>query len=158
MADNLLKDVLDMDIIVSTNPLEFDLTAAFVTGPRAILQRILRRWCQLLGFVSYAPDLGIPTPLLDIEGATFSRQDLAGLRAQLTKQAKAEDFVTQAVVTVAVDDAGLLSVSGVITMTDGGNYPLEVEAIGALNPLGNLNFTPAQLAGIVAALRARIGA
>lgn len=158
MADNLLKDVLDMDTIVSTDPLTFDLTCAFVTGARAILQRILWRWCQLLGFVSYAPDLGIPTPLLDIEGATFSRQDLAGLRAQLTKQAKAEDFVTQAAVLVSVDEQGLLTVTAIITMTDGGNYPLEVQALGAVNQLSGFKLTPQQLAANVAALKAVIGA
>lgn len=158
MADALLADVFDTDCVVSTNPLVFDDTCAFVKGARAILQRILWRWCQLLGFVSYAPDLGIATPLLDIDGATFSREDLSGLKGQLTKQAMAEDFVTDAVVILTLSDAGRLSVSAIITLTDGGQYPLEVEAIGAINPLGNLNFTGAQLDAIAAALRARIGA
>lgn len=158
MADNRLQDVLDMDCIVSTNPLTFDLTAAFVGGARAILQRIVWRWCQLLGFVTYAPELGIPTPLLDIDGATFSRQDLAGLRAQLTKQAKAEDFVTQAVVLVSVDAAGLLTVNAVITLTDAGNYSLEVQALGAINQLSGFKLTPQQLAANVAALKAVFGA
>lgn len=158
MADAQLADVLDMNCIVSTNPLTFDLTAAFVSGARAILQRIVWRWCQLLGFVTYAPELGIPTPLLDIDGATFSRQDLAGLRAQLTKQAKAEDFVTQAAVLVAVDDAGLLTITAVITLTDGGNYPLEVTAIGAINQLGGTNFTSAQLAAQASAIKLSFGA
>ncbi len=157
MADERLEDVLDMDSIVSTNPLTFDLTAAFVGGARAILQRIVWRWNQLLGFVTYAPDLGIPTPLIDIDGATFSRQDLAGLRAQLTKQAKAEDFVTQASVTVTLDAAGLLTVRAIITMTDAGNYPLEVKALGAINQLNGFRLTPEQLAANVAALKVDFG-
>lgn len=158
MADALLADVFDSDCVVSTNPLVFDDTCAFVKGPAAILRRILWRWCQSLGFVSYAPDLGLATPLLDIDGATFSREDLSGLKGQLTKQAMAEDFVTDAVVILTLTDAGLFTVSAVITMTDGGRYPLEVEAIGAINQLGNLNLTGAQLEAIAAALRAVIGA
>lgn len=157
MADQLLAAVVDMDCVKTTNPLAFGLTSAFVTGPRAILQRILWRWCQPLGFVPYDEGLGIPTPLLDIDGATFSRTDLAGLRAQLTKQAKEEAFVTNAVVSVRLSDAGDLTVSAAITLTDGGTYPLEVQAIDAINQLGQIKATQAQIDANVAFLRAHIG-
>lgn len=158
MADERLENVVDMDCIVSTNPLTFDLTSAFVQGPRAILHRIVARWNQLLGFVSYAPDMGIPTPLIDIDGATFSRADLAGLRAQLTKQAKEEDFVTQAAVVTTLSEQGLLTVNAVITMTDGGNYPLEVQAVGAVNQLGGTRLSAEQIADAVAFFRVTFGA
>ena len=157
MTDQLLANVVDMDCVRSTNPLAFGLTSAFVTGARAILQRILARWCQLLGFVPHAPDLGLTTPLLDIAGATFSRADLAGLRGQLTKQARAEDFVTDAAVALSLTDAGLLSVVAIITLMDGGNYPLEVQAIDAINQLGQIKATQAQIDANVAFLRAHIG-
>ncbi len=158
MADQLLSSVVDMDCIRSTNPLAFGLTSAFVTGARAILQRILWRWCQLLGFAQYAPDLGVPTPLLDIDGATFSRADLVGLRATLTKQARAEDFVTDAVVSVALSAAGTLTVLGRITLTDGGTYPLEVQAGAVINQLSGTQLTQAQLDANIAAISVIIGA
>lgn len=158
MADQLLSSVVDMNCIVSTNPLAFGLTSAFVQGPRAILQRILWRWCQLVGFAQYAPDLGVPVPLLDIDGATFSRADLAGLRSTLTKQARAEDFVTDASVSVSLTDAGALTVRAVITLTDEGAYPLEVLAIDAINQLSGFALTPAQIAANVAGYRAVFGA
>lgn len=158
MADQLLANVVDMDCIRSTNPLAFGLTSAFATGPAAILRRILWRWCQLLGFVTYAPDLGLPTPLLDIDGATFSRADLAGLRGQLAKQARAEDFVTDASISVSLSDAGALRIVAVISMTDGGNYPLEVQAIDAINQLSGFKLTRAQIEANVNALRASFGA
>ncbi len=158
MADQRLADVLDMDCVVSENPLVFGLTSAFVRGPRAILQRILWRWCQLVGFAQYAPDLGVPVPLLDIDGATFSRADLAGLRATLTKQARDEDFVTDASVAVSLSDAGALTVRAAITMTDAGVYPLEVLAIDAINQLSGFALTPQQIAANVAAYRAIFGA
>lgn len=159
MADALLSAVCDMDSIVSQNPLTFGLTSAFVTGPRAILQRIVSmRWCQLLGYITYDETMGITTPLLDLDGSTWTRQDLQGLQGQLIKQAKEEDFVTGCSVALTLTDSGAFHVRAVVSMTDGGDYPLEVGLAGAINQLGGTNLSDAQIAANVAALAVVFGA
>ena len=158
MTDKLLADVCDMDTVVSTTPLAFGLTSAFVKGPRAILQRILSmRWCQLLGYITYDETMGITTPIQDLDGTTWAREDLQGLRGALIKQAMEEDFVTGCTVALTLTDSGLFTIRAVVSMTDGGDYSLEVGPAGAVNQLGGTNYTDADIASQVAALAVVFG-
>lgn len=116
---SLIANVRERDCLVSLNPLRFGRTrGVFVTGRRAILQRILYRWCSYRGSRRHAPNLGILTPLLDLPGTTFTPTDLMGLQAQLEREARAEDFVASASVPLTLSDAGLLRVPGAITLID----------------------------------------
>lgn len=124
-----IAEVRDIDCLKSLNPIRFDMGASsFVTGTDALLRRILYRWCALLGSVRHARDLGVPRPLLDLPGATFSPADLAGLRASLEKQARDEAFVSGASVTVTLADSGNLNVAAKIRFEDGRVEPLELLA------------------------------
>ncbi len=138
--------VLDMEHIASFNPLVFDLTSTFVAGVQAVMRRVLYRWCTLQGSVPDDPEYGVPIPLLDAAGVTLSPADLRGFRATLEKQARAEDFVTGAQVSATLTEAGLLTVRGAITLTDGLTYSLEVGPAGAINELGGLNASAEELA------------
>jgi hypothetical protein len=140
---SLLADVRDMDCLLSLNPLRLGLGASVVIGADAILRRVLYRWCSLLGTVRHAPDLGLSIPLLDIGGATFSPADLAGLRSQLEKQARDEDFVTAATVDARLDPDGALFVAGAIRLTDGRTYPLALSTADARPVLLKLGDTSA---------------
>lgn len=125
-----LSDVRDLDCVVSYSPLVFDMTAREVTGPAAVLRRILYRWCSLRGAVRHALGLGLDTPLTDLEAATLSDEDLDAYRAALEREAMDEDFVLDAAVPLSLV-AGRLLVIGQITLVDGRTYPLEVLASGA---------------------------
>ena len=115
----LIADVRERDCLVSLNPLRFGRTrAVFVQGRRAILQRVLYRWCTYLGSRRHDPTLGTLLPLQDLGGYTFSPQDLAGLRQQLERQARAENFVSAASVPLTLSGAGVLLVTGSIDLTD----------------------------------------
>jgi hypothetical protein len=126
----LIANVRERDCLVSLNPLKFGRTRqVYVTGRRAILQRILYRWCTYRGSRRHAPDLGILTPLIDIGGYTFAPADLVGLRSQLEKQARAENFVSGASVPLSFSEAGVLLVQGSIDLIDDTgkvNLPLEM--------------------------------
>jgi hypothetical protein len=126
-----LAAVRDPDCIASFVPLRFDYSNRTVTGPDAVLRRVLYRWCSLRGTVRHAEDLGLITPLFDIEGATFSLAGLDGLKAALVREALAVDFVIGAGVTLTLTGSGKLVVSAAITLVDGRTYPLEVVASAA---------------------------
>jgi hypothetical protein len=125
-----LAEVRDVDCIASSSPLVFDLSAKEVTGAAAVLRRILYRWCSRRGAIRHAAGIGLETPLTDLDAATLSDDDLAGLRTALEREAKDEDFVVDAAVTLALL-AGRLFVASKITLTDGQTYPLEVLASAA---------------------------
>jgi len=131
---SLLQDVVDIDNVASFNPLVFDYGTTLVRGADAILRRVLYLWNTLLGTLRHAPGLGMTTPLLDIEGATFSPQDLSGLRATMIAQAKEVAFVDDGKVSVVLLAGGSLMISSSITLTDNKAYALEL-SISAARPV-----------------------
>lgn len=149
-----IADVYDMDCIVSFVPLKLGLTAAFTRGASAIMRRILRRWCILVGSDPDSPDLGVPVPILDMDGVTLSRDDLQAFRASLEKQARDESFVSTARVSATLSDSGLLSISAIVTLEDGLTYSLEVGAAGAINELGGFKFSQSSIDATIAFLKA----
>ena len=134
----LLAQVQDTDCIVSLRPLVLGRRpGAYVTGARAVLQRVLYRWlCPAVPWRDYDPTWGCG--LLSLLGATLSPRQLLGLRQQLEGQAKLGDFVADAKAPLSLVDTAL-SVVGSIKLVDGRSYPLEVllSAAGpALDALG----------------------
>lgn len=128
----LIADVVDQNMLVSEAPLAFDLGSTLVRGPRAILLRVLYLWCTLLGTLRHAPGLGLLTPLLDLDGSTFSPQQLQGLQSALEAQALEVDFVAGCAVSFApLGASGTLIVSALIALTDNKAYALEVSVSAA---------------------------
>lgn len=122
-----LDQVRDIDCVASLAPLRFDLPSPHreAVGASAILRRVLGRWCTRAGSVRTDPTIGITTPLTELEGARFEDRDLLRLQIELAAQARAEDFVLSARVTVSVV-GGSLRVVGRITLVDGRTYALEL--------------------------------
>lgn len=147
---SLVADVLDMERVISFNPLTFDLTSAFVAGWQAIARRILYRWCTRVGSDLSDPNYGVTIPLTSLRGVTLAPQDIRGIKADLARQALQEDFVTGAVINATLSEAGLLSVTARITLTDGLTYTLEVGPAGAINQLGGTQRTDAQIQALIA--------
>lgn len=145
-----VADVLDMERVLSFNPLAFDLTSAFVAGWQAVCRRILYRWCTRVGSDLSDPNYGVTIPITSLRGVTLAPQDLRGIRADLARQALQEDFVTGAVVNATLSPAGLLSISARITLTDGLTYALEVGPEGAINQLGGTQRTSSEIQALIA--------
>ncbi len=134
-----LDAVKDLDCVSSFSPLTFDLSAREVTGADAVLRRILYRWCTRRGTLAWGTGVGVNRPVHDLGGTVFSSRDLLGLQQALAREARDEDFVISATVAASVDDDGVLSIAGAITLVDGLTYSLEVsvsEAAAALEALG----------------------
>jgi hypothetical protein len=123
-----LADVEDIDLIKSFSPLAFDLSARRVKGSAAILRRILYRWCIPAGFLDFDRSVGLAVPLLDLEGYTFSTNDLAAKALAFQREAEGVDYVLNAPVEVTLTSAGRMDVSARVTLVDGKTYPLEVLA------------------------------
>jgi hypothetical protein len=123
-----LAEVEDIDLIKSFSPLAFDLSARRVKGPAAILRRILYRWCIPAGFLDFDRSVGLVVPLLDLEGYTFSTNDLAAKALAFQREAEGVDYVLNAPVEVTLTSAGRMDVSARVTLIDGKTYPLEVLA------------------------------
>ena len=70
--------------------------------------------------------------------------------ADLARQALQEDFVTGAVINATLSEAGSLSISARITLTDGLTYALEVGPAGAINQLGGTQRTTAEIQALIA--------
>jgi len=147
---SLVADVLDMERVLTFNPLTFDMTSAFVAGYQAVLRRILYRWCTRVGSDLSDPNYGVTIPLTSMRGVTLAPQDLRGIKADLARQALQEDFVTGAVINATLSEAGLLSISARITLTDGLTYALEVGPAGAINQLGGTQRTTAEIQALIA--------
>lgn len=128
---SLLQDVVDTDCVVSFAPLAFDMTPNLVRGPDAILRRVLYLWCTMLGTLLHAPGLGMTTPILDLDGSTFSPFELQGLRATLIAQAKEVAFVDECSVTLTFLPSGMLIVAALITLSDNKTYALELSITDA---------------------------
>lgn len=138
----LISDVVDQNMLVSEAPLTFDLGSNLVRGARAILFRVLYLWCTLLGTLRHAPGLGMSTPLLDLDGSTFSPQQLQGLQSALESQALEVDFVAGCTVTLSpVGTSGTLIVAATVTLTDNKAYALEVSISAARLVLLNIGAT-----------------
>ncbi len=128
---SLLQDVVDVDDVASFAPLTFDMGFNLVRGADAILRRVLYLWCTLLGTLLHAPGLGMTTPLLDLDGSTFSPFQLQGLRTTLAAQAKEVAFVDECSVTLTFLPSGMLIVSALITLSDNKAYALELSITDA---------------------------
>jgi hypothetical protein len=123
-----LADVRDLDSVKSFSPLVLGMSAREVSGAAAVLRRILYRWCSRKGSLRHAPSVGLDAPLTDLDAATWSTDERDGYGEALVREAKDEDFVDDATVTLRLDDAGTLTVRGSIRLIDGKTYALEVDA------------------------------
>jgi len=125
-----LADVCDLDCVTSWSPLVLDLPATerYARGGDAILRRILYQWVRVGG-------------LLELPGRTLDRGELALLRSQFASLAEAEDYVSSAVVSLALDETStVMEVAAAVKLIDGRTYPLEVataDAAAALTALGS---------------------
>lgn len=137
MSALALSLVTDTDCVASMRPLVLRrMPGRYVTGPQAILRRVLYRWLIVAGQLVYDNSFG--EGLLQVEGATLGPGQLLGLRRRLEVAAGAEDYVTSTSVPVVLVGTEL-RVPGVIKLVDGKSYPLEVSissAGAALRALG----------------------
>lgn len=124
-----LADVRDLDSVKSFSPLVLGMSAREVRGPAAVLRRILYRWCTRKGALRYAPSVGLDVPILDLDAATWSTDELDGYATALVREAKDEDFVSSDTsVTLRLGEGGVLIMRGAIKLVDGKTYALEVAA------------------------------
>lgn len=137
-----LAQVTDTDCLRSGRPLVLGrMPGKYVTGPAAILRRLLYRWLLPKGVLSQYIDPARVTfgeSLSLIEGVTLGDRQLLALRRRLEVSAGEEDFVVSAAVPLTFE-LGLLTVPGTIVLADGGTYPLEVsvsQAGAALDAIG----------------------
>ena len=117
-----LAQVCDLDCVTTAKPLVLDLapTERYVTGQRAVTQRIVVGWVT-------------DADLLDLEGRSWAPIDLAIYQTLLAGIAEDEDYVRSADVTVSVVDGGTLTISCSIVFIDGSTYLLEVTAADAVS-------------------------
>lgn len=131
-----LAEVRDLDCVASFRPLVFDLSTRIVTGPAAVLRRVLYRITSPRGSIKHAPGKGVN--ILALEGATLDATDALGWRLAIEREAGDEDFVRYArcaPIPLVAPVPIVLS----LTLVDGITYPLEVsvsEAGAALRKLG----------------------
>ncbi|HMV65511.1 MAG TPA: hypothetical protein PKA64_01580 [Myxococcota bacterium] len=131
-----LDQVRDLDCVASFRPLTFDLSTRIVTGPAAVLRRVLYRITSRRGSIKHAPGKGID--VRELEGATLDATDALGWRLAIEREASDEDFVLYA----RCEPIQLVAPVPIVlslTLVDGITYPLEVsvsEAGAALRRLG----------------------
>lgn len=125
MTALLLAQVTDTDCLRSRAPLVLGrMPGRYVSGPAAILRRVLYAWLLPTGVLIYSVDFG--EGLILYEGMTLGPSQILGLRRRLEVAAEAEDFVAAASVDVQLV-GGALQVAADVTLVDGRVYPLEVD-------------------------------
>ena len=101
------------------------MTFTRIRGPRVPLEGVARRWLTAKGDLPWAPNAGFDVyRLLNASRKTFT---LNQYQALLASEARQVDFVANAAVTITFDGF-TLTVSGLITLTTRGTYPLLVMA------------------------------
>ncbi len=99
-----------------------------VYGPRVVLEGVARRWLTPRGDLLWAPNAGFSVAVLLNASRTMNGLNL--YKSFLRGEALQVDFVRDA--TVALLYVGTdLTISGQVTLTTGGTYPLLVAANAA---------------------------
>jgi len=108
-----------------------------VTGFVVVGQAIARRWStprgRLIGFPNYGFDL------TQYVNADMSARDIAGLRAGAEAEAEKEEEVDRCIVSAVLEDAGLLTITGMVDTAEG---PFELVVAASAVSLELISITP----------------